>query len=500
MTDEPFGSRPDDESDDEGTPQRRPGGDAQQPGDDPSGAAGAGDPFSQLFAALGGGVPPGMPGAPGGGGRGGDFSGGMPDLGQMLQQLGQMLSWSGGPVNWDLARQSARQVVAAAGDQSVTGGERDAFALACRLADTWLNEATVFPAGGATPEPWSRAEWVEGTIPQWKTLIEPVAARVSEAMNRALPEEVTQQAGPLVGMMQQLGVSMWGVQVGQSVGKLAGEVLGSTDVGFPLTPGQPVLVPANVRAFGQGLGVDERDVFIYLALREIAHLRLYAHAPWLRSHIISLVEEYARHVTVDTDRIEASMRDLDPQRPEAIQEALEGGVFELPTTPEQKSALARLELALALVEGWVHDVVTLAASGRLPSAERLAETVRRRRASGGPAEQTFATLVGLELRPRKLREAAAFWAAVREERGVEGRDGIWAHPDLMPDVDDLADPATYLARDALDPSMLDDTPPAPAGDETARESGVALDGDATDESAPPEDRDEPDGPDSDGSN
>lgn len=493
MTDEPFGSRPDDESDDEGTPQRRPG-------DDPPGGAGdagAGDPFSQLFAALSGGGVPGMPGAPGGGGRGGDF-GGMPDLGQMLQQLGQMLSWSGGPVNWDLAKQSARQVVAAAGDHSVTGGERDALLLACRLADTWLDQATVFPAGSATPEPWSRAEWVEGTIPQWKTLIEPVAARVSEAMNRALPEEVTQQAGPLVGMMQQLGVSMWGVQVGQSVGKLAGEVLGSTDVGFPLTPGQPVLVPANVRAFGQGLGVDERDVFIYLALREIAHLRLYAHAPWLRSHIISLVEEYARHVSVDTDRIEASLRDLDPQRPEAIQEALEGGVFELPTTPEQKSALARLELALALIEGWVHDVVTLAATDRLPSAEPLAETVRRRRASGGPAEQTFATLVGLELRPRKLREAAAFWAAVRDERGVQGRDGIWAHPDLMPDADDLADPAAYLARDALDPSMLDEAPPAPAGHEATRHDDATEE--TPDENDTAGDNDEPGGPDTNDSN
>ena len=46
--------------------------------------------------------------------------------------------------------------------------------------------------------------------------------------------------------------------------------------------------------------------------------------------------------------IESSLRELDPQRPEAIQEALEGGLFDLPTTGEQKAALERLELALAL--------------------------------------------------------------------------------------------------------------------------------------------------------
>jgi putative hydrolase len=435
MSDVPFGFRSED--DDENSPAGRPDG----------GGGASGDPLSQLFAAMG----------PGGAG--------MPELGQMLQHLGQLLSWSGGPVNWDLANQSARQVVAAGGDRSVSSAERRDVEDAFRLADTWLNEATDFPATGGSPRTWSRAEWVEGTQQAWRALVDPVAARVSEAMNKALPQEMAQAAGPLVGMMQQLGVSMWGAQVGQSIGKLAGEVLGSTDVGLPLAAGHPVLVPMNVRAFGEGLGLEERDVFLYLAMRELAHLRLYAHAPWLRAHIVSLVEEYARHVNVDTDRIESTLRDLDPERPEAIQEALEGGLFDMPTTPEQKAALARLELALALIEGWVHDVVTTATSDRLPSAGAMAETVRRRRASGGPAEQTFATLVGLELRPRKLREAADFWAAVRDARGLEGRDAVWTHPDLLPDAEDLADPERFLSRVELDPSAFENKPDE--GDESA---------------------------------
>ncbi|MGH8776933.1 MAG: zinc-dependent metalloprotease [Jiangellaceae bacterium] len=450
MSDAPFGFRAGDDSDDsddepdtnpdndQGVPAQRSGDEAQT---DPSPA----DPFAQLFGALGAGAA------------------GPPDLGAMLQQLGRMLSWKGGPVNWDLANQSARQVVAAAGDRSVSGVERRTVDDAFRLADTWLDDATSFPATGGSPRTWSRAEWVEGTQDAWRALVEPVAARVSEAMGKALPPEMAQAAGPLVGMMQQVGVSMWGAQVGQGIGQLAGEVLGSTDVGLPLAD-HPALLPANVRAFGEGLGLDERDVTLYLALREAAHLRLFAHAPWLRSHLLSLVEEYARHVSVDTDRIESSLREIDPERPEAIQQALEGGLFDLPTTPEQKAALARLELALALVEGWVDDVVTQATGGRLPSAHSLREMVRRRRATGGPAEQTFATLVGLELRPRRLREAAAFWTAVRDARGVDGRDAAWAHPDLMPSTDDLTDPDSYLFRDELDVSSLDDGGPAPRED------------------------------------
>jgi putative hydrolase len=126
-----------------------------------------------------------------------------------------------------------------------------------------------------------------------------------------------------------------------------------------------------------------------------------------------------------------------------MQAALADGLFEPEDSEQQKAALVRLETALALVEGWVDDVVRQATKDRMPAAVQLAETVRRRRAAGGPAEQTFATLVGLQLRPRRLRDAANLWAAVRDARGIDGRDELWAHPDLLPGATDLDDPIGF---------------------------------------------------------
>jgi putative hydrolase len=94
----------------------------------------------------------------------------------------------------------------------------------------------------------------------------------------------------------------------------------------------------------------------------------------------------------------------------------------------------------------VDAVVADAVGERLPGAEALRETLRRRRASGGPAEQTFATVVGLELRPRRLRAAADLWRMLGEQRGQEGRDALWAHPDLIPTAEDLDDPAAFIGR------------------------------------------------------
>ncbi|HEY4315224.1 MAG TPA: zinc-dependent metalloprotease [Actinomycetes bacterium] len=401
------------------------------------------------------------------------------DLGAAFSKLGELLSYQGGPVNWDLARDVARQTVSAAGDRSVATAEREQVLEAMRLADLWLDEVTAFAAAPATVRAWSRAEWVEATLPAWRELVDPVAAKVVDSMGTVLSgeggpmahlgapaEQLAALTGPLQQMMRSLGGAMFGTQIGQAIGGLAGEVVGSADVGLPLAPaGTVALLPANVTAFGAGLEVPADQVRLYLALREAAYSRLFAHVPWLRSHLVDAVAAYARGITVDSSRLEEAVSGIDPSNPESLQQALTGGLFEPEDTPEQKAALARLETALALVEGWVDEIVDAAAEGKLPQAGALRETVRRRRASGGPAEATFASLVGLELRPRRLREAADLWRAVLADRGTEGREAVWAHPDLLPTTEDLDDPAGFAAGGSapLDLSGLDDTdaPPEP---------------------------------------
>ena len=398
-----------------------------------------------------------------------------------LRQFADLLSWQGGPVNWDLAKNVARHAISAAGDPSVLEAQRREVTEAVRLADLWLDEATTFPSGIRKIEAWSRSEWLEATFPIWAKLCDPIAAKGVEAMSGMLnidpaqlgeevPEEMRQALGALGGggagglaglsaMLRQIGGAMIGSQTGTAVGELAREVVGSSDIGLPLGPeGVAALLPAGVAQFGQGLSVDAGEVRLFLALREAAHQRLFAHVPWLRGHLLSAVEQYASGITVDMTRLQEAIPDVDITNPEALRDALAGeGLFRPEDTPAQKAALVRLETALALVEGWVATVVSAAARDRLIHADALAEAIRRRRATGGPAERTFATLVGLELRPRRLREAAAIWQGLTSARGVDGRDALWSHPDLLPAADDLENPETFVhGQPELDLSDLED--------------------------------------------
>ena len=142
------------------------------------------------------------------------------------------------------------------------------------------------------------------------------------------------------------------------------------------------------------------------ALREAARMRLFMRSSWLERDLRSAIEQYATGIHIDVAGIEEAARSVDPMNPESMQEALSGGMFIPEPTGTQKAALERLELTLALIEGWV-DVVVTEAARPLESNAALRETINRRRASGGPAEHAFGTLVGLDLRPRRLREAAA---------------------------------------------------------------------------------------------
>jgi putative hydrolase len=369
---------------------------------------------------------------------------------QFMAQLQQLLASPGsGPVNWDLARQVAVSQLGSA-DPAVNIHERHEVDEALRLADLWLEPAAALPSGIRNSVAWTRNEWIYNTLDVWRKLCDPVAGRMVAAMGDLVPPEARAQLGPMQSMVTTLGGALFGGQLGQALGSLAAEVLSAGDIGLPLGPaGTAALVPANIKEYGDGLELPLDEVRLYVALREAAHQRLFQHVPWLRGHVLTAVETYAAGITVNREAIEEAMSRIDPTNPESMQAMALEGIFTPEDSPAQKAALARLETALALVEGWVCHVVDQAAGDRLPNVARLGEAFRRRRAAGGPAEQTFAALVGLELRPRRLREAAALWAALTEHRGTAGRDALWGHPDLLPSEEDFADPQTF-ARSQLD--------------------------------------------------
>jgi putative hydrolase len=386
-------------------------------------------------------------------GMGGEFN--VADLGQLFTQLGQMFSGAGsamssgkasGPVNYDLARRLASSSIGFV--KPVPEATASAISDAVHLAETWLDGVTSLPAGTTKAVGWTPQDWVDNTLETWKRLCDPMAQQISTVWADALPEEAKAMAGPLMSMMSQMGGMAFGSQLGQALATLSKEVLTSTDIGLPLGPrGVAALMPDAIEELSTGLEQPRSEILTFLAAREAAHHRLFSHVPWLSSQLLNAVESYARGMKIDMSGIEEAARGINPMSlgdPAAMEQLLTQGVFEPKATPEQTAALERLETLLALIEGWVQTTVTAALGDRIPGTAALSEMLRRRRATGGPAEQTFATLVGLELRPRKMREAAELWERLTEAAGIDARDAVWQHPDLLPAASDLDEPAGFI--------------------------------------------------------
>lgn len=381
------------------------------------------------------------------------FDGNPEELLAMIDQLtrGMGQAMMGG----DRAAVDHAVSVAKRNAQDVTGDRAEHLQSLINIGALWVSEVTDIPSPDTLPLVMGRADWARATLPVWQEMADPVATALSNALGDMMAEHAPEEMADLMGqskaMLTKLGTSLFRLQLAGVVGTLSEEVLSAGDIGIPLIQAETEgdvragFLPQNITQFQKGLEIPSDEVDLYVVVRELAHQRLFRHARWLRSHLMSILGDYARGIRIDGDRIFEIAENLDPTKPDDIQELLASGALIPERTDEQKRALERLETMLALIEGWVDHITTLA-THRLPKADSVAEAIRRRRATGGPAEQAFKTLVGLELRPRRLRDASALWGRIFEAVGQEARDELWSHPDMVPTEFDLDNPEACVAR------------------------------------------------------
>ena len=295
----------------------------------------------------------------------------MSQLGQMLTQLGQMLSQAqntgGGPVNYDLAANIAKQRLAGT-TSSLTDAQRRPCATPCGSRSCGWTRPPRSRRGRRRSRPGRRASGY-ASLPTWKRLCDPVAQRVSVACGgpaRGGPR----RRGPDAGDARSDGRP----RVRQPARRRPGparcrgaELHGRRRARRPA--GTAALLPENIEKFTAGLDRPASEVMIYLAAREAAHQRLFAHVGWLRERLLGTVEEYARGITVDTSRIEDRWPAASTRRtPARSRRRMRCGDVRAADHPGTAGGARRLETLLALIEGWVDAVVADAVGDRLPGA------------------------------------------------------------------------------------------------------------------------------------
>jgi putative hydrolase len=413
---------------------------------------------------------PGNPGNPGDPEDPNSNENNLPDFNELFAQLSsfglnpQTLfaaannAGSVGPlISPDVLRDVARKFVSSQGDRPIGSQDVTDSQVALDIANTWLDEATNFPALSRSNLPaWSRRDWLDSSVTNWAKMIEPLADGMANALTNVLKQtplepDMEQGMAAVAPIMRAFMGSLIANQLGTSIGQLAVSITGANDVAIPLFGSSEArLLPENVSKWAQGLDIPIDEVRIFLAVREAAASRLFSQSPWLSKYIQDAITAYGAGIKIDIDSIQEQAEraletgELDINNPESISVAISAGLFKPEQSPSQDAALEKLEMILALIEGWIDYVSTKAIGERLPSYPALSETLRRGRATKSPTQQLFATLLGLEVSPRKMRECSHFWFEVESEIGLAGRDQRWEDPVLLPKSQDLADVSKFL--------------------------------------------------------
>lgn len=387
--------------------------------------------------------------------------------------LQSLLTSSEESVNWQLAKMTAAGKIGT-GHPATTMKDAQRVRDALSQANLRLDPVTSLTPPEADYAAWDVSKWLDASEDVWKVLVTPVADSTTAAMAGAMqshladgdlhveiaqgPAELRQLMGlfskdgdpgslQVSGLIRVLAANLFGLQFGQAWASLALESFGSTDIGLPVgKPDQAALVLENVEKFAKDISLDLEPVLTFLATREVAFVRLYHAVPWLRVYVTKAITDFAKDITFDLSAMEEAMRSVDPMNPGAMDELLGKGFLTPETTGKQTAAKQSLETILAIMEGWVDLVTMRCLAGVLPELAPLREMMNRRRANGGPAEKAFAALIGLELRPKRLREASELWSKLTAKLGEEGAEGLWAHPDILPQETDFDDVEGFVAR------------------------------------------------------
>jgi putative hydrolase len=386
-----------------------------------------------------------------------------------------------GPVDWRLARRAALQR-AGDGDRSPTDEERARHEEALRIAEHWLDGSSLpAPPDAGRLSVASRHDWIDAALAAMRPLVEPVAAAATATMADLARQQLEELGGaegldelglgPLAGMVRQfdpgalfgpLGATLAGLQAGQVLGELARQLVTGHELGLPTGPrSMAFVVVPNVEETFAGYDLDPTEVAVALALLEAAHRRLFHAVPWLEGHVHELVATFAEGTEADADQLRRMAEELlggvDLEDPEAMERAMQGAAdLRMEPTAAQRRTLDRLQGVTALVGAWTRREVARVAAERLPGLGRVEEVLRRRRAGRAEGNQLLATLLGLDLTPDDPRLGEDFVTDVETALGPEGLRRAIAHPENLPDVTELADPARWLARIASSDDVPDD--------------------------------------------
>jgi coenzyme F420 biosynthesis associated uncharacterized protein len=363
------------------------------------------------------------------------------------------------PVSWDVAERvgvwvSQGRFKAIGGSQTVEFDEQTAAAVESDFARlTQQAEQLVVAETGLHPQSGpprgivvDRSDWVRANIRSFRRLLAPLLDKLEQS---ELPRAFSSVSGAVTG-----------AQLGLVIGWMSTRVLGQYDILFAEDSG-PAL--AGDLATGSGgdivsyvgpniLGLERRHGFppeqfrLWIALHEVTHRCQFTGVPWLHAYFLGLVEEGLSGMTPDPKRFTESLRRAIDEIRAGRNPLEQSGLIGLVAAPEQLATIGKIQALMSLLEGHGDITMNRAGAALVPEASWFAKVLRERRRRAGPASRLMQQLIGVDAKMRQYEQGERFIETVEASGGRELLAKVWEAPECLPSLDEIRDPAAWIAR------------------------------------------------------
>ena len=341
---------------------------------------------------------------------------------------------SGSPVDWGIARKVGGAVAGEAPEGASPPLLPGDLIGMCEDAERRVVAYTKLQPADELPPPESvgRGSWLDANLASMQALLGPATEKLGAGL------------GPLRPVMG----GLVGAEVGGIVGYLSRRVLGQYDLWLldADRPARLLFVAPNLLEAARQLEVDGQALVHWVAFHEVTHAVQFAGVPWLRPHLAGLLGELLSTLDVDVDL--GSLLKL-PSRDDLnglVERIKDGGLVGLTMGQERQAVLDRVQATMAVVEGHAEHVMDVVGAEALDDLDGLRSALERRRGSRPPLAQLLERLLGMDLKMRQYRDGKAFCDAVAAEGGPDALHKVWASPEHLPTLDELADPSAWLRR------------------------------------------------------
>ncbi len=285
---------------------------------------------------------------------------------------------------------------------------------------------------------FDRREWLAANFASFEKLFAPIEdLYLSQAAN----------TDGLTMLMRDANSRLMGAQVGFLLGFLGRRVLGQYDLSLlspdPSVRGSLYFIEPNIARVQQGLGLNDEEFRLWIALHETTHVFEFEAYPWVREHFNGLVRQYFDELNQQITLLGGVGRLL-----ERLVKSINTGQhwIEIMLTPEQRRLFDQLQALMSVVEGYGNHVMNAIGKQLLPSFGQIERRMQERQQHRPILDQIVFRVTGMNLKLVQYQQGEAFVNAVVAQRGIAFAGKVWEQPENLPTLDEIRNPAQWIAR------------------------------------------------------